>query len=84
SQFDEYATLLQEIFPIGELNALRVLKMSGCRGLEELSDYATSLSLIEDVICAEDTSFLWSYFESYQDEHYRSGGGAVGGSNMVK
>nr|GEV25898.1 probable disease resistance protein At5g66900 [Tanacetum cinerariifolium] len=50
---------------IGELNALRVLKMSGCRGLEELPDSVTNLSLLEDVICDEETSYLWSYFESY-------------------
>ena len=50
---------------IGELNVLRVLKMSGCRGLEELPDSVTNLSLLEDVICDEETSYLWSYFESY-------------------
>ncbi|GJV58750.1 probable disease resistance protein [Tanacetum coccineum] len=50
---------------IGELNALRVLKMSGCRGLEELPDSVTNLSMLEDVICDEETSYLWSYFESY-------------------
>ncbi|GKA46293.1 probable disease resistance protein [Tanacetum coccineum] len=50
---------------IGELIGLRVLKMSGCRGLEELPDSVTNLSLLEDVICDEETSYLWSYFESY-------------------
>ncbi|KAI7751670.1 hypothetical protein M8C21_010557, partial [Ambrosia artemisiifolia] len=49
---------------IGELNALRVLKMSGCHGLEELPDSVTNLTLLEDVICDEETSYLWSYYES--------------------
>nr|GEV90080.1 probable disease resistance protein At5g66900 [Tanacetum cinerariifolium] len=50
---------------IGELNALRVLKMSGCRGLEELPDSVANLTMLEDVICDEETSYLWSYFETY-------------------
>ncbi|XP_076929812.1 putative disease resistance protein At5g66900 [Bidens hawaiensis] len=49
---------------IGELNELRVLKMSGCHGLEELPDSVTNLTLFEDVICDEETSYLWSYYES--------------------
>ncbi|KAF5766250.1 putative powdery mildew resistance protein, RPW8 [Helianthus annuus] len=48
---------------IGELNGLRVLKMSGCHGLEELPDSVTNLTLLEDVICDEETSYLWSYYE---------------------
>lgn len=49
---------------IGKLNGLRVLKMSGCVGLEELPASVTNLSLLEDVICDEETSYLWSYYES--------------------
>ncbi|KAK9067100.1 hypothetical protein SSX86_014425 [Deinandra increscens subsp. villosa] len=49
---------------IGELSALRVLKMSGCHGLEELPASVTNLSLLEDVVCDEETSYLWSYYES--------------------
>ncbi|CAI9283004.1 unnamed protein product [Lactuca saligna] len=48
---------------IGELNGLRVIKMSGCRGLEELPDSVIDLCLLEDVICDEETSYLWSYYE---------------------
>ncbi|XP_076917336.1 putative disease resistance protein At5g66900 [Bidens hawaiensis] len=43
---------------IGELNELRVLKMSGCHGLEELPDSVINLTLVEE------TSYLWSYYES--------------------
>ncbi|KAI3777086.1 hypothetical protein L1987_46880 [Smallanthus sonchifolius] len=49
---------------IGDLNGLRVLKMSGCHGLEEFPDSVTKLILLEDVICDEETSYLWSYYES--------------------
>ncbi|XP_076922158.1 putative disease resistance protein At5g66900 [Bidens hawaiensis] len=49
---------------IGELKGLRVLKMSGCHGLEELPASVTDLSLLEDVICDEETSYLWHYYES--------------------
>ncbi|XP_071710777.1 probable disease resistance protein At5g66910 [Rutidosis leptorrhynchoides] len=49
---------------IGELNGLRVLKMSGCRGLEDLPDSVTNLVLLEDVICDEETSYLWNNVES--------------------
>lgn len=49
---------------MGELNWLRVLKMSGCRGLEELPDSLTNLSMFEDVICDEETSYLWRNFDS--------------------
>ncbi|KAK9054078.1 hypothetical protein SSX86_025154 [Deinandra increscens subsp. villosa] len=49
---------------IGELNGLRVLKMSGCHGLDELPASVTKLTLLEDVICDEETSYLWSYYES--------------------
>nr|XP_043615223.1 probable disease resistance protein At5g66900 isoform X2 [Erigeron canadensis] len=49
---------------IGELNGLRVLKMSGCHGLEELPDSVTRLSSLQDVICDEETSYLWSYYET--------------------
>ncbi|KAM0039708.1 putative powdery mildew resistance protein, RPW8 [Helianthus debilis subsp. tardiflorus] len=48
---------------IGELNGLRVLKMSGCHGLEELPDSVSNLTLLEDVICDEETSYLWSYYQ---------------------
>ncbi|KAK1433030.1 hypothetical protein QVD17_09934 [Tagetes erecta] len=49
---------------IGELDGLKVLKMSGCHGLEELPASVTNLSLLEAVICDEETSYLWSYYES--------------------
>ncbi|XP_024978676.1 probable disease resistance protein At5g66900 [Cynara cardunculus var. scolymus] len=48
---------------IGELTALRVLKMSGCRGLQDLPASVTSLSSLEDVICDEETSYLWRFYE---------------------
>ncbi|KAK1433029.1 hypothetical protein QVD17_09933 [Tagetes erecta] len=49
---------------IGELNGLRVLKMSGCHGLDELPASVANLSSLEAVICDEETSYLWSYYES--------------------
>ncbi|KAI7724496.1 hypothetical protein M8C21_024515, partial [Ambrosia artemisiifolia] len=49
---------------IGDLRGLRVLKMSGCHGLEELPDSVANLTLLEDVICDEETSYLWSSYES--------------------
>ncbi|MFS7974019.1 putative powdery mildew resistance protein, RPW8 [Helianthus anomalus] len=49
---------------IGELKGLRVFKMSGCHGLEELPASVTKLSLLEDVICDEETSYFWHYYES--------------------
>ncbi|KAL4581814.1 hypothetical protein LXL04_006345 [Taraxacum kok-saghyz] len=51
-------------YEIGELNGLRVIKMSGCRGLEELPDSVVNLCLLEDVICDEETLYLWSYYEN--------------------
>ncbi|KAI7731000.1 hypothetical protein M8C21_031241 [Ambrosia artemisiifolia] len=51
-------------YQIGELNGLRVFKMSGCHGLEELPTSVTNLSLLEDVICDEETSYLWRYYEN--------------------
>ncbi|KAL4581813.1 hypothetical protein LXL04_006343 [Taraxacum kok-saghyz] len=51
-------------YEIGDLNGLRVIKMSGCRGLEELPDSVVNLCLLEDVICDEETSYLWSYYEN--------------------
>ncbi|KAI3500513.1 hypothetical protein L1887_36335 [Cichorium endivia] len=51
-------------YQIGELYGLRVIKMGGCRGLEELPDSVMNLCLLEDVICDEETSYLWSYYEN--------------------
>lgn len=49
---------------IGELCSLRVLKMSGCRGLEELPVSMNKLLQLEEVICDEETSYLWMDYES--------------------
>ncbi|MFS8009708.1 putative leucine-rich repeat domain superfamily [Helianthus anomalus] len=49
---------------IGELCGLQVLKMNGCTGLQELPVSATELSQLEEVICDEETSYLWMDFES--------------------
>ncbi|KAI3518979.1 hypothetical protein L1887_07923 [Cichorium endivia] len=49
---------------IGELCSLRVLKMSGVHGLQELPESMSKLSQLEEVICDEETSFLWMDFES--------------------
>ncbi|PWA46483.1 Disease resistance protein [Artemisia annua] len=48
----------------GELCGLKVLKMSGCRGLQELPVSITKLLQLEDVICDEETSYLWMNVES--------------------
>ncbi|MFS8009686.1 putative leucine-rich repeat domain superfamily [Helianthus anomalus] len=49
---------------IGELCGLRMLKMNGCTGLQELPLSATELSQLEEVICDEETSYLWVDIES--------------------
>ncbi|KAL7613202.1 hypothetical protein Lser_V15G06885 [Lactuca serriola] len=49
---------------IGELCNLRVVKMSGVHGLQELPDSMSKLSQLEEVICDEETSYLWMDFES--------------------
>ncbi|CAH1436940.1 unnamed protein product [Lactuca virosa] len=49
---------------IGELCSLRVVKMSGVHGLQELPDSMSKLSQLEEVICDEETSYLWMDFES--------------------
>ncbi|KAJ0840610.1 putative powdery mildew resistance protein, RPW8 [Helianthus annuus] len=49
---------------IGELSGLQVLKMNGCTGLQELPLSTSELSGLEEVICDEETSYLWMEFES--------------------
>ncbi|KAF5769334.1 putative powdery mildew resistance protein, RPW8 [Helianthus annuus] len=49
---------------IGELCGLRVLKMNGCTGLQQLPLSTSELSQLEEVVCDEDTSYLWMDFES--------------------
>ncbi|MFS8009691.1 putative leucine-rich repeat domain superfamily [Helianthus anomalus] len=49
---------------IGELCGLRVLKMTGCTGLQELPMSTSELSQLEEVICDEETSYLWMDIES--------------------
>ncbi|KAJ0485958.1 putative leucine-rich repeat domain superfamily [Helianthus annuus] len=49
---------------VGELCGLRVLKMNGCTGLQELPVSTSELSGLEEVICDEETSYLWMEFES--------------------
>ncbi|KAJ0485959.1 putative powdery mildew resistance protein, RPW8 [Helianthus annuus] len=48
----------------GELRGLRVLKMNGCTGLQELPMSTSELSQLEEVICDEETSYLWIDIES--------------------
>ncbi|KAI3798638.1 hypothetical protein L1987_33916 [Smallanthus sonchifolius] len=49
---------------MGELCWLRVLKMNGCGGLQELPMSMSELGQLEEVICDEETSYLWMDFES--------------------
>ncbi|XP_076887879.1 putative disease resistance protein At5g66900 [Bidens hawaiensis] len=49
---------------IGELGGLRVLKMDGCSGLQELPVAISKLSQLEEVICDEETSYLWMEYQS--------------------
>lgn len=49
---------------IGELFSLRVVKMSGVHGLQELPESMSELSQLEEVVCDEETSYLWMDFES--------------------
>ncbi|XP_071735148.1 probable disease resistance protein At5g66900 [Rutidosis leptorrhynchoides] len=49
---------------MGELSRLGVLIMSGCRGLQELPVSMRKLQQLKDVICDEETSYLWNAFES--------------------
>ncbi|KAJ0770666.1 putative powdery mildew resistance protein, RPW8 [Helianthus annuus] len=50
---------------VGELCGLRVLKMDGCSGLQELPVSMSKLLQLEDVICDEETSYLWMEFKSF-------------------
>ncbi|XP_076886116.1 uncharacterized protein LOC143535864 isoform X2 [Bidens hawaiensis] len=49
---------------IGELCGLRVLKMNGCTGLQELPVSMGKLAQLQEVICDEETSYLWMDFET--------------------
>ncbi|KAL8193979.1 hypothetical protein R6Q57_026221 [Mikania cordata] len=49
---------------IGELGGLRLLKMNGCGGLQELPMSLSELQQLKEVICDEETSYLWRDFES--------------------
>ncbi|KAK1410658.1 hypothetical protein QVD17_37196 [Tagetes erecta] len=49
---------------IGELCGLKVLKMNGCGGLQELPMSISELWRLEEVICDEETSYLWMDFET--------------------
>ncbi|KAK1410656.1 hypothetical protein QVD17_37194 [Tagetes erecta] len=49
---------------IGELCGLKVLKMNGCGGLQELPMSMSELGQLEEVICDEETSYMWMDFES--------------------
>ncbi|KAF5769336.1 putative leucine-rich repeat domain superfamily [Helianthus annuus] len=49
---------------IGELCGLQVLKMNGCTGLQELPLSTSELSQLDEVICDEETSYMWMDFES--------------------
>ncbi|KVI08617.1 Disease resistance protein [Cynara cardunculus var. scolymus] len=49
---------------IGELCSLRVLKMRGCQGLQDLPVSMSKLLQLEEVICDEETSYLWMDFET--------------------
>ncbi|KAF5769340.1 putative leucine-rich repeat domain superfamily [Helianthus annuus] len=48
----------------GELCGLQVLKMNGCTGLQELPMSTSELSQLDEVICDEETSYLWIDIES--------------------
>ncbi|KAJ0703806.1 putative leucine-rich repeat domain superfamily [Helianthus annuus] len=49
---------------IGELRGLRVLKMNGCTGLQDLPMSTSELLQLEEVICDEETSYMWMDIES--------------------
>ncbi|KAK1410654.1 hypothetical protein QVD17_37192 [Tagetes erecta] len=49
---------------ISELCDLKVLKMNGCGGLQELPLSISELGQLEEVICDEETSYLWMNFET--------------------
>ncbi|KAI3794474.1 hypothetical protein L1987_37106 [Smallanthus sonchifolius] len=49
---------------MGQLYGLRVIKMNGCGGLQELPMSMSELGQLEEVICDEETSYLWMDFES--------------------
>ncbi|CAK9185435.1 unnamed protein product [Ilex paraguariensis] len=48
-----------------KLCGLRTLHMRGCRGLEELPTSVMDLKQLKDVICDEETAYLWEPYESY-------------------
>ncbi|KAM7510325.1 hypothetical protein LguiB_009200 [Lonicera macranthoides] len=49
---------------IGDLRGLRALHMRGCRGLQELPPSVEDLCELKDVICDEEISYLWKFYEN--------------------
>ncbi|CAL5369538.1 unnamed protein product [Camellia sinensis] len=48
---------------MGELSSLRKLNMRGCRGLSELPSSVKNLRQLEDLICDEETGYLWENYK---------------------
>lgn len=49
---------------IGDLRGLRALHMRGCRGLQDLPPSVEDLCELKDVICDEEISYLWKFYEN--------------------
>ncbi|KAM7510334.1 hypothetical protein LguiB_009209 [Lonicera macranthoides] len=49
---------------IGDLQGLRVLHMRGCHGLKDLPPSVEDLCELKDVICDEEISYLWKFYEN--------------------
>ncbi|CAL5369541.1 unnamed protein product [Camellia sinensis] len=48
---------------MGELSSLRKLNVRGCRGLSELPSSVKNLKQLEDLICDEETGYLWENYK---------------------
>ncbi|XP_028092754.1 probable disease resistance protein At5g66900 isoform X1 [Camellia sinensis] len=48
---------------MGELSSLRKLNVRGCRGLSELPSSVKNLRQLEDLICDEETGYLWENYK---------------------
>ncbi|XP_052205140.1 probable disease resistance protein At5g66900 [Diospyros lotus] len=49
---------------VGELCSLGKIHMRGCRGLSELPPSVKDLTHLKDLICDEETSYLWEHHQS--------------------
>ncbi|KAM1728167.1 hypothetical protein TB1_017915 [Malus domestica] len=50
---------------IGEMHSLRKINMGQCSRLQELPPSVVDLKQLEEVVCDEETKYLWESFSSF-------------------